>query len=82
MNLNAHPCQINIFIKLLELCSTNVMIQKEGLAMGSPPAPLLANIWLANLEELMRDDAKLFGRYMDDVIRSITGEQVDQNWHS
>ena len=71
------------FIKLLELCSTNVMmlthegyyIQKDGLAMGSPPAPLLANIWLANLEELKRDDSKLFGRYMDDVIRSIAREQ-------
>ena len=49
----------------------------DGLAMVSPPAPLLANIWLANLEELMRDDAKLFGRYMNDVIRSIAVEQVE-----
>ena len=32
-------------------------IQKDGLAMGSPPAPLLANIWLANMEDVMRDDA-------------------------
>ena len=76
------PVSKDAFLKLLELCSTNVImsthdgyyIQKDGLAMGSPPAPLLANIWLANMEDVMRGDAKLFGRYMDDVIRSISGE--------
>ena len=79
------PMSKDTFIKLLELCSTNVMmlthegyyIQKDGLVIGSHPAPLLENIWLANLEELMRDDAKLFGRYIDDLIRSIAEEQVE-----
>ena len=79
------PVSKDAFLKLLELCSTNVImsthdgyyIQKDGLAMGSPPAPLLANTWLANMEDVMRGDAKLFGRYMDDVIRSISGEHVE-----
>ena len=52
--------------------------QKDELAMGSPPAPLLANIWLFKHEPLLRDDAKLFERYMDDVIRSIQQKRVEQ----
>ena len=46
--------------------------------MGSPPAPLLANIWLAKQDLLLRDDAILFDRYMDDIIRSIQGNCVGQ----
>ena len=29
------------------------------------------------MENVMRDDAKLFGRYMDDVIWFISGEHVE-----
>ena len=66
-------------MKLLKMSSTNVFmathdgyyVQKHGLAMGSPPAPLLANIWLSKYEPQLRDDAKLFERYMDDIIREI-----------
>ena len=74
------------FIKLLELCSTNVIMltsegyfcQKEGLAMGSPPAPILANIWLSKYESVLKDDATLFERYMDDVIRTIQRNRIEQ----
>ena len=52
-------------------------VQKDGLAMGSPPAPQLANIWLANKETQIKDDAKLFERYMDDIIRTIKVEDID-----
>ena len=52
-------------------------VQKDGLAMGSPPAPQLANIWLANKEAQIKDDAKLFERYMDDIIRTIKVEDID-----
>ena len=45
--------------------------QKDGLAMGSPPAQCLANIWLFKREPEIKDNAKLFERYMDDIIRSI-----------
>ena len=73
------PVSKETFIELLKLASTNVVmltsdgyyVQKDGLAMGSPPAPLLANIWLSNREKHLKDDAKLFERYMDDIIRSI-----------
>ena len=73
------PVSKETFVELLKLASTNVVmltsdgyyVQKDGLAMGSPPAPLLANIWLSNREKHLKDDAKLFERYMDDIIRSI-----------
>ena len=39
--------------------------------------PQLANIWLANKEAQIKDDAKLFERYMDDIIRTIKAEDID-----
>ena len=79
------PVTKDTFIELLTLASTNVVmsthdgyyVQKDGLAMGSPPAPLLANIWLAKRENDIKDDAKLFERYMDDIIRSIRQDQIE-----
>ena len=80
------PVTKDTFIELLTLASTNVVmsthdgyyVQKDGLAMGSPPAPLLANIWLAKRESDIKDDAKLFDRYMDDIIRSIRRDQIEE----
>ena len=80
------PITKDTFIKLITLASTNVVmsthegyyVQKEGLAMGSPPAPLLANIWLAKRELEIKGDAKLFERYMDDVIRSIRQSEIEE----
>ena len=79
------PVSKGTFIELLKLASTNVImstcdgyyVQKDGLAMGSPPAPLLANIWLANREKDIKDDAKLFERYMDDIKRSIQENKIE-----
>ena len=59
------PISKETFLKLLKISSTNVImathdgyyIQKDGLAMGSPPAPLLANIWLSKYEPQMRENA-------------------------
>ena len=45
--------------------------QTDGLAMGSPPAPHLANGWLSQFDEQIKRDAKVFSRYMDDTIREI-----------
>ena len=80
------PVSKETFIELLKLASTNVImlthdgyyVQNDGLAMGSPPAPPLANIWLAKREPEIRDDAKLFERYMDDVIRSIKQGAIEE----
>ena len=80
------PVSKNTFIELLKLASTNVIMstcdgyyrQKDGLAMGSPPAPCLANIWLFTREPETRDDAKSFERYMDDIIRSIFENRIEE----
>ena len=71
---------------LLELCTCNVVMkthdgfyrQVDGLAMGSPPAPLIANAWLSQYDPLIRGDAKLYARYMDDILRSIKRAEVRQ----
>ncbi|XP_066927934.1 uncharacterized protein [Clytia hemisphaerica] len=52
--------------------------QVDGLAMGSQPDPCLANIWLSKFEEFIKDDAKIFERYMDDILRSIKRQHIDQ----
>ena len=39
------------------------------LAMGSPPAPHVANGWLSQFENLIKDDAKIYERYRDDMLR-------------
>ena len=50
--------------------------QIDGLSMGGKPAPPLANIWLAKFEPAIRDTAKLFERYMDDIIREIKRQEI------
>ena len=59
------------FIELMELSSCNVImsthdgyyLQKEGLAMGSAPAPHIANAWLSQFEETIKGDSVLYFRY-------------------
>ena len=80
------PVSKETFTELMKLASTKVImlthdeyyIQNDGLAMGSPPAPSLANIWLARRESVIKDTAKLFERYMDDIIRSIKHEKIEE----
>ena len=65
------------FIKLAIIASCDVVMsthdgffkQVDGLAMGSPPAPHLANGWLSQFENVIRDDARIYDRYMDDILR-------------
>ena len=52
--------------------------QIDGLAMGSAPAPFLANGWLSQFDPKIKDDAKLYYRYMDDIVREIKTENIDQ----
>ena len=73
------------FITLATISCTNVILsthdgtyrQINGLAMGSPPAPPLSNIWLSKYEPTIKDDAKLFERYMDDILRTIKENLIE-----
>ena len=46
--------------------------QIDGLAMGSPCAPLLANGWLSQFDSQIKDSAKIYFRFMDDIFREIS----------
>ena len=71
------PVDKETFIQLCRLSLTNVImlttdgiyVQKEGLAMGSPASPLLANLWLNQFESVFKArNLKFFRRYVDDII--------------
>ena len=64
---------------LIEACVTNVQMlfngtyyrQIDGVAMGSPLGPVLANIYVGYIEQSVSDidrDVFFFGRYVDDVL--------------
>ena len=73
------PVDKGTFIILAELVTTNVVMlshdgtycQIDGLTMGSQPVPPISNIGLSKFEPNILHDAKLFKRYMDDILRSI-----------
>ena len=68
------PVDKETFILLTKMASCDVIMlthegfykQVDGLAMGSPPAPHLANGWLSQFESVIRGNAKIYERYMDD----------------
>ena len=51
--------------------------QVDGLAMGSPPAPHLANGWLSQLESTIKGNARIYDRYMDDILRNIKRIEIE-----
>ena len=51
--------------------------QSDGLAMGSPPAPYLANVWLSVYDPVIKADAKMYQRYMDDIITTTKTTEVN-----
>ena len=76
------PVDKETFKELLSLCTCNVVMkthdgfyrQVDSLAMGSPPA----NGWLSRFDARVKGDAKLFARYMDDILRSIKRSELRQ----
>ena len=80
------PIDRETFITLAKVASCEVVLsthdgfykQVDGLAMGSPPAPHLANGWLSQFDNLIKDDAKIYDRYMDDILREIKRSRVEQ----
>ena len=51
--------------------------QVDGLAMGSPPAPHLANGWMSQFDAKIKGDADIYFRYMDDIIRNISKQKME-----
>ena len=62
------PVDKEAFRTLVSLCSRDVALlshdgyykQIDGLAMGSPQAPLLANGWISKFDQTIKGDAKLY----------------------
>ena len=79
------PVDRETFVELVSLCSCNVImltndgyyLQVDGLAMGSPPAPQLANGWMSKFDAEIKDQATLYSRYMDDILRDIKNDRID-----
>ena len=80
------PVDKATFIQLATIASCDVVMsthdgyyaQIDGLAMGSPPAPHLANGWMSQYDRSIEGDSKLFSRYMDDIVREIKREEAEQ----
>ena len=51
--------------------------QVDGLAMGSAPAPHIANGWLSTFDSVIKDNSPLYSRYMDDIICIIKRDGLD-----
>ena len=74
------------FITLAKIASCEVVMsthdgfykQIDGLAMGSPPAPHLANGWLSQFDNLIKGEAKLYFRYMDDILKEEKRTTIEQ----
>ena len=72
-------CDKETFITLAKLACCDVVFsthdgfytQKDGLAMGSPPAPHLANGWLSTFDKEIQGDSKFYERYMDDIVCDV-----------
>lgn len=79
------PVDKKTFKELLTVCSHNVIMlthnglyrQVDGLAMGSPPAPMLANGWLSTYDPIIKGNASLYSRYMDDILRNIKRDTIN-----
>ncbi|CAH8429348.1 unnamed protein product [Dicrocoelium dendriticum] len=74
---------------LILLCTENVRFQFEGkaykqidgVAMGSPLGPVLADIFLGMIERKAAaciSEAKLYKRYVDDILVFTNGEHFDR----
>ena len=80
------PVDKKTFVVLAKLSCYNVIVsthngfyrQIDGLAMGSPPAPHLANGWLSKYDPIIKADARLYARYMDDILQNMKRALIDE----
>ena len=86
-NYSIPPFTKDIFIKLMNLATKGLFRYKEvlyqqtnGVTMGSPLGPTLANFFIANLEnKLLQKESdtnpKLYLRYVDDIFAIFEDQQ-------
>ena len=55
--------------------------QVDGLAMGSPPAPHLANGWMSQFDSAIKEGSDLYERYMDDIFQDIHKDKKEDKLH-
>ena len=76
---HAFPIPPDTLEQLLSLCTYNIQFtfkgkkygQIDGVAMGSPLGPLLADVFMASIEERLKQKMSkltLFRRYIDDIL--------------
>ena len=87
-DLNLHKDQLT---QLLRMASTDQLFQfhgqlyeqGEGVAMGSPLGPLLANVFMCYLEERLSDNDLIppfYRRYVDDTLAIMPGLDVAESF--
>ena len=68
-----------MFIECHQLTHHGYYEQIDGLAMGSSPAPYLANIWFSKYDPQIKGDAALYERYMDDVFTARLKDKIEEH---
>ena len=93
-NVLFHGLNRNNFKKLLEvavqdtyfLFNKEIFKQVDGVSMGSPLGPIMANAFMCSLEEQMLDDCPLsyrplfYRRYVDDTIALFRSREASENF--
>ncbi|XP_047988500.1 uncharacterized protein LOC125228095 [Leguminivora glycinivorella] len=84
-----HDDSLTEYMKMIEFCLTSgyfvwrgeYYLQIEGVAMGSPIAPVVANLFMENFEQRALESCphkpRLWWRYVDDVFAVVTGRDLD-----
>ena len=74
---------------MLTLCTKNVhftlnngiYVQNDGVAMGSPLGPILANVFMVELENtlvaILHEHVKRWRRFVDDTFAYVSNESID-----
>ena len=86
---HAFPIPSDILKQLLLLCTYNIQFtfngkpyrQIDGVAMGSPLGPLLADVFMASIEERLEQKISkltLYRRYVDDILL-VCDNQTEAN---
>ena len=73
------PVDKETVITLMRMACVNVLVstpmgfyrQMDGVAMGSPVGPQLANLFLSRFDKELSYRSKVYYRYVDDILRTV-----------